>query len=239
MDITKALTFITEDERWGEKLAIGVGIMLISGLLAPVLIGIVGFLIIAGYCIRLLQNVRDGQPRPLPEWNQWSEDFGRGLKIVIVTLIWSLPIFVVIVPMIIGGALADSGGDAAEVIGSLILFGGVCLTTIYGLFVAFLTPGFTIAFARDEEIRSGLQLTEIWRWTQQNLGQVLLVGIIYIAGSFALGIVAMIAGVLLCGIGLIVTIPLSSLATMLFQHHLYGQLARDVPQPSTPAAVAV
>ena len=92
MDIAKALTFITEDERWVEKLAIGVGIILVSGLLTPMLIGLLGFFIIAGYSIRLLQNVRDGQPRPLPEWNQWSEDFVRGFKIAVVTLIWALPI---------------------------------------------------------------------------------------------------------------------------------------------------
>ncbi|MCE7984562.1 MAG: DUF4013 domain-containing protein [Caldilinea sp. CFX5] len=238
MDIGKALTFITEDEHWIEKLAIGVGIVLISSFLAPLLIGLLGFFIVAGYAIRLLQNVRDGQPRPLPEWNQWSEDFVRGLKIAIVTLIWALPIFVVVVPMGVGAALADSGRDAAEIFGGLILFGSLSLTVLYGLVVAFLTPGFTIAFARDEEIRSGLQLTEIWQWTQQHLGQVLLIGIVYLAASFALGIVAMMAGLLLCGIGLIVTMPLSTLVIMLFQHHLYGQLARDSSQPVTSATAA-
>ena len=235
MDIAKALTFITEDERWLEKLAIGVGIVLISSFLAPLLIGLLGFFIVAGYAIRLLQNVRDGQPRPLPEWNQWSEDFVRGLKIAIVTLIWALPIFVVIVPMGVGVALADSGREAAEIFGGLILFGSLSLTVLYGLVVALLTPGFTIAFARDEEIRSGLQLTEIWQWTQQHLGQLLLIGIVYLAASFALGITAMLAGLLLCGVGLIVTMPLSTLVIMLFQHHLYGQLARENREPAVPA----
>lgn len=239
MDIAKALTFITEDARWVEKLAIGVGILVFSTLLTPMLIGLLGFFIIAGYSIRLLQNVRDGQPNPLPEWNQWSEDFVRGFKIAVVTLLWALPIAVVVVPVGIGAALADSGREAAEVFGSLIIFGGVCLSMIYGLIVTFLTPGFTIAFARDEEIRSGLQLTEIWRWTQQNLGQVVLSGVIYLAASFALSLVAMLTGVLLCGIGLIVTIPLSILATMLFQHHLYGQLARGIPRPAAATAVGL
>ena len=239
MDIAKALTFITEDERWLEKLAIGVGIVLISSFLAPLLIGLLGFFIVAGYAIRLLQNVRDGQPRPLPEWNQWSEDFVRGLKIAIVTLIWALPLFVVVVPMGVGVALADSGREAAEIFGGLILFGSLSLTVLYGLVVALLTPGFTIAFARDEEIRSGLQLTEIWQWTQQHLGQLLLIRIVYLAASFALGITAMLAGLLLCGVGLIVTMPLSTLVIMLFQHHLYGQLARGSTEPVTPVTAAV
>lgn len=239
MDITKAVTFITEDERWVEKLAIGVGIMLISSFLAPFLLGLIGFFIVAGYAIRLLQNVRDGQPRPLPEWNQWSEDFVRGLKIAIVTLIWASPILVVIVPMGVGVALADSGREAAEIFGGLILFGSLSLTVLYGLVVAVLTPGFTIAFARDEEIRSGLQLTTIWQWTQQRLGQVLLVGVAYIAASFAISLAAIVTGFLLCGFGLLVTMPLSALATMLFQYHLYGQLARSEQPSVTPAAATL
>jgi uncharacterized membrane protein len=135
----------------------------------------------------------------------------------------------------VGVALADSGREAAEIFGGLILFGSLSLTVLYGLVVALLTPGFTIAFARDEEIRSGLQLTEIWQWTQQHLGQVLLIGIVYLAASFALGITAMLAGLLLCGVGLIVTMPLSTLVIMLFQHHLYGQLARENREPAVPA----
>jgi hypothetical protein len=42
-------------------------------------------------------------------------------------------------------------------------------------------------------------------------------------------IVAGITGLLLCIIGLIVTVPLGTLVTYLFQYHLYGQLAREFP----------
>ena len=74
MDYAKALTFLWEDPRWKEKVAIGTGVMLVSGLLMPVLIGFVGILIVMGYGVRVLQNVRDGNQYPLPEWDQWSED---------------------------------------------------------------------------------------------------------------------------------------------------------------------
>ena len=238
MDIAKALTFITEDERYKEKLATGVVLILLSSLLAPVMIGLLGFLMLAGYSIRLLQNVRDGKPQPLPEWNQWSEDFVRGLKLCVVALIWSLPIFVVIVPLGIGATLVENGRGASEVFGGLILLGGGAVIVIYSLLLTVLMPGFTIAFARDEEIRSGLQVTEIWQWTRQNLTQVVLATIIYIAASFALTIVATIAGALLCLVGLFVTIPLSSLVMMLFQYHLFGQLARQTPQPDVPGTPA-
>jgi len=230
MDIGKALTFFKEDERWLEKLAIGTGVTIVSLVLSPVLIGIVGFLIVAGYSIRLLQNVRDGNPRPLPEWNQWSEDLIRGFKWIAVAIIWSLPLLVFSIPTGIGSAMGNNNSGIWANIGGLFMFCGWCLSVLYGLFLALMTAGFTIAYVRDEQITSGLQLTSIWQWTRQNLGQVVIVTIAYLIGSSIIGIVAAIVGTLLCVIGLIVTLPLGVLATALFRAHLFGQLAREFPQ---------
>jgi len=229
MDIGKAITFFTEDERWLEKLAIGAGLGLISFLLSPVLIGVVGFFIIAGYCVRLLQNVRDGNAQPLPEWNQWGEDLIRGFKLVVVSVVWALPTLVFYIPMAIGGAMTDGRNDAAGAIGGLILACGGCLVFLYGIAVALMTPGFTIAYAQDEEIRSGLQLTAIWNWTRQHLGPVAIVAIVYIVGSSIAFLVAGLVGVILCGIGVFVTLPVVGIAISLAQYHLYGQLAREFP----------
>ena len=62
MDIAKAITFITEDPRWKEKMGMGLVVVVASAILSIVLVGILGFAIVTGYSIRLLQNVRDGQP---------------------------------------------------------------------------------------------------------------------------------------------------------------------------------
>ena len=56
MDYGKSFTFLFEDDNWISKFAIGVVITLIP---------IVNFATY-GYVIQLLQNVRDGQERPLP-----------------------------------------------------------------------------------------------------------------------------------------------------------------------------
>lgn len=230
MDIGKALTFFKEDERWLEKLAIGTGVTVVSLVLSPVLIGIVGFLIVAGYTIRLLQNVRDGHSRPLPEWDQWSEDLIRGFKWAVVAIVWSLPLIVFTIPVAIGSAMSNHSNGMSANIGGIFLFCGWCLSMLYGLFIALMTAGFTIAYARDEQIHSGLQMTSIWNWTRQNLGQTVIVTIAYLIGSALISGIAAIIGTLLCVIGLIVTIPLGILATELFRAHLYGQLAREFPQ---------
>ncbi|MEX1019569.1 MAG: DUF4013 domain-containing protein [Litorilinea sp.] len=228
MDIGKALSYITEDPRWKEKIAIGTGVVILSSILSIVFIGVVGFLLVAGYMVRLLQNVRDGHAHPMPEWDQWGEDLVRGLKLVVVVLVWSLPAILFSIPVSLGGVLVDGQG-ASAFIGSTILFGGMCLVVLYSLFIAVAQASFTIAFARDEKISSGLQVREIWDWTVANIGQLVIVALAYIVVSIGVSLVGSIVGVLLCIIGLVVTLPLAQLVIYLFQYHLYGQLAATYP----------
>ncbi len=229
MDYAKALTFLWEDPRWKEKLAIGTGVTLVSLMLMPVLIGIVGILIVMGYGVRVLQNVRDGNQYPMPEWDQWSEDLSRGFKLAVVSLVWALPALLLTIPVVMGGVLMGAGDNNGAgfltAIGGLTFALGNCLVILFGLFYALVTPGFTVWFARNEQISEGLKLTEIWEWTRRNLGGVVLVMIAYIIASIVISTVASIVGTVLCLVGLIVTIPLGTLATYLYQYHLIGQLA--------------
>ena len=229
MDYAKALTFLWEDPRWKEKVAIGTGVMLVSGLLMPVLIGFVGILIVMGYCVRVLQNVRDGNQYPLPEWDQWSEDLARGFKLAVVAVIWALPAILLSLPVVLGGVMMGAGDNNGAgfltAIGGLTFGLGNCLLILYAIFYALVTPGFTVWFARSEQISEGLKLTDVWEWTRRNLGAVVLVMLAYIIASIVISTVASIVGTILCIVGLIVTIPLGTLATYLYQYHLIGQLA--------------
>lgn len=218
MDFVKALTFMWEDPRWKEKIAIGAALALFSPLIVPVIL-------IMGYGVRVMQNVRAGQQYPMPEWNDWSGDLVRGFKLGVVYLIWALPIILVTIPLTVGGIMTDSDSGFAETLGITIIVGTSCLSLVYGIFLMLMTPGFTIWFARDEEIRSGLQLSEIFEWTRHHLADVLLFTLAYIVASFVISTVASIVGVLLCLVGLIVTIPLGTIALYLYQYNLLGQIA--------------
>jgi cytochrome b561 len=229
VDYARSLTFITEDDRWMEKLGIGTVVLIVSFLLSFILIGLVGFLIVAGYCVRLLQNVRDGNPRPLPEWDQWGDDLIRGFKLVVVTIVWALPSIILSIPLGIGNAILTRSDDPTTVFGTMVVVCASCLVGLYGLFLAVIMPGYTIAYARDEQISSGVEFSRIIEWTRQNLGQVAVATIVYLIAGFVIGLAGLVVGALLCLIGLVVTVPLSTLVTYLFQSHLYGQLARVYP----------
>jgi hypothetical protein len=167
----------------------------------------------------------------MPEWDQWGEDLARGFKLVVASIVWGLPIIILVIPTIIGGTLSESNNGSAAFVGAMLLICGNCLTMLYGLLLAALTPGISIAFAKDEQITSGLQFREIIAWTRANIGQVLVVTLVYIAASIALSLIGGIVGTLLCLVGLIITVPLATLLTGLFQYHLYGQLAYAYPYP--------
>jgi hypothetical protein len=217
MDFVKALTFIPEDPRWKEKVAIGSALALLSFLIIPAIITI-------GYCVRLTQNMRDGEQFPLPEWDDWSGDLVRGFKLAVVYFVWALPLILVSIPMTVGGIMADTDGFA-QAFGVTMLVGASCLTFIYAIFFTIMTPGFALWFARDEEIRSGLQLSDIFQWTREHVTDVILFMLAYIVASVVISTVAGIVGVLLCIVGLIVTVPVATFVTYVYQFNLLGQIA--------------
>lgn len=226
MDIGRALTYFTEDERWVEKTAIGTGLLLVSTLLSFVLIGVLGFFILFGYMVRLLQNVRDDVHPALPEWNQWGDDLVRGVKLACVYIVWALPILFVSVPLSIFGVILDESFRYGDNVTALFLVCSFCLTFLVVIAYAVLQPGFTISFARNEVIGDGLQASEIWNWTRDNIGNVVIVAILTVIASVIITTVGSIIGTILCVVGLVVTLPLSQLVVYYVQSHLYGQLAR-------------
>ena len=76
-------------------------------------------------------------------------------------------------PIILGHAHPEVNRRVAAAIQDGVL--SVSYThLVYGIFITLLTPGFTLWFARDEEIRSGLQLSEIFEWTRTHATDVIL-----------------------------------------------------------------
>ena len=227
MDIGRALTYFSDDDRWVEKTAIGTGLILISSLLLVALVGFLGYFILFGYLVRLIQNVRDEAHPVLPEWDQWGDDLVRGVKLAGVYLVWALPIILVSVPLfIIGVVISDNMPYGDDNIGALFGICALCLQFLFGIAYAVFQPGFTVAYARNENISDGLQVSEIWDWTRDNIGNVVIVAILTVIASLIIMTVGSIVGLILCIIGTVVTVPLSQLITYYFQGHLYGQLAR-------------
>lgn len=230
MDFGRAFTFMFDDPDWLKKLAIGTGVGALAVLLMPFLVGLIPFMVVMGYTVVALRNVMNGETRPMPEWDDWGGFLSRGFKVVAATFIWMLPALLLIIPLVIGSVLTDQG-QGGEAIGIAILCCASCLFLVWILFVALITPAIWIRIAQTDEFTSAFTLGQMWQFTRDNLGNVI-VAILLV--DVVAGIIAAFVGSLgfiLLFVGIIITIPLATLWQYLVQAHLFGQIARHSVTP--------
>jgi hypothetical protein len=219
MDIGSAFTFAFDDENWIVKLIIGGAVVLGAILLSPILIGLALFLPLAGYMLQVLQNVRDGQPVPLPEWSDFGGLFSKGLMVFVVGLVYAIPVLLFACASIglgIVTSLPEVNSDLAGALGiaSICLS---CLQILFGLALAILLPGAFIFYAENEQFGDAFKFGEIFNFITSNLGDYIIVVLLGIVAQFIAQF-----GVILCLVGIFVT----SFWATLVQANLYGQLAR-------------
>ena len=231
MDFGKAFTYMFQDPDWLAKLGIGTLVALVGIILSPVLIGLVPLIIVLGYSLVALDNVRLGHERPLPEWQDWGRFFMLGLKATVALFIWALPIIIGMVPVIAGSILSDNNANAASSDGAgflafLLICCGSCLIIVWGLFITLLTPAIYTRIAVTNRFGAAFELGKIWGFTRDNLGNIIVaILLVWLAGLIAsllapLGVIALIIGVL-------VTLPFAILWQYLVQSHLFGQIASN------------
>jgi hypothetical protein len=225
MDFGKAFTFMFQDPNWIAKLGIGTLLTLAGIFLAPLLIGLLPLIIVAGYTLVALDNVRLGHDHPLPEWQDWGRFFMLGLKLFVALFIWALPVIIGFVPVMAGSVLADNGNsNGTGPIAALLIVCGSCLMILWGLFITLLTPAIYARLAATNRFAAAFELVKIWEFTRDNLGNVIIaILLVWLAGLLA-SVLAMVGLLFLC-IGVMVTIPLASLWQYLVQAHLFGQIA--------------
>ena len=84
MDIARAFTYFSEDDRWIGKLGIGVLISLVSFLILPAFL-------LYGYAVGITRNVMNGEKLPLPEWEDLGTLFKDGLVMFVAGIVYTLP----------------------------------------------------------------------------------------------------------------------------------------------------
>jgi hypothetical protein len=218
MDIGKAFTFPFDDEDWVKKLVIGAVLLIIP----------IANFITFGYMIRTLRNVAEGQAKPLPEWDQWGDDFMKGLLVVVAAFIYSLPIVLVNVITAILGAVAGSA-DSQSTQGVMALCTTVlsCLSGLWGLVVGIVIPAAVVKYAEEGEFGSFFKFSEIFQWIRDNLKNYIIALLVIIVARIVASL-----GVIACGIGVLFTMFWATVT----MGHILGQV---VAQANPPAAAAM
>ena len=217
MDIGKALGFVFEDEDWVTKILLGTVILLIP---------IFGGFALMGYVIAIIRNVKAEEARPLPEWKDLGNYFMDGLKFWVATLVYALPIFVIMCPFVVVWLLPALAGGEEDLAAILAGISGVlsvglgCLATLYGILIGLLMPVVQIRYAETGEIGDCLRFGGIFQSLFANLGSIIVSQLlVWFAGMVLMSVV--------CGLSLgLLVLPIGVWLNV-FSGHLYGQIGRQ------------
>ena len=217
MNFTKAFTYIFDDQRWLEKLVIP---------LLVTLIPVIGWMVVAGYLLRVTRNVAERQAEPLPEL-EFGADLGRGFKVFVANFLYGLPIVLVSLLLFLPLALTQNSSEASLIAIMLAALGGFVIL-LYALFLAVLMPAVNANLAVKEKIGAALEFKTIFRMLRNNLKAWLIVmGGVLLCSA----IIAPIGGIVLA-IGAIVT----GLYSQLIIAHLTGQAYAHSQNPGGQGA---
>jgi hypothetical protein len=199
--------------------------VLIGGIV--LLIPIVNFAVY-GYMLTTLKNVADGQPNPLPEWNDFGAHFMKGLYAAVGVIVYLLPGIVVIccaqvltigLSTVAGAAGGnDAGGTVAGIVGIL----GLCLMCIAYLYI--FVAALTMYAPLTRFAMSANQLSLFWdfrgnlAFIQKNLTNYIIALLITFVAAFVAEF-----GIILCIVGVLFTLFWSTLVAA----NVFGQLWKN------------
>jgi hypothetical protein len=213
MDIGKSFGFVFDDDEWITKLLIAAAILLVGILFFWVLLipAILAGFLLGGYGVEITRRVIHGRSPVLPEWDNWGELLIDGLKAWIIGLVYALPI--IVVSLCLGapiGILAEDAEEVAQVFSAFMS----CLNLLWGIVMAFLLPAAIAFFVAEGEVSAAFRFGDVFKLVRDNFTTYLLVAVMCWVASLIGGL-----GLLVCGVGVLVTAPYSTMVT----NHLYAQ----------------
>ena len=205
MNYSRAFSYVFEDKNWLSKL-------LIAGLIS--LIPIIGQFYLLGWMVEIIRRVRAGRTDILPT-THFAYFLTLGLKAFVVCLIYSLPlIFVTGIVSVVRGNSSYEGSSVTIVVTNYGFLGSMISLLVQIAVAFFSTYGF-IKLAETDQIGACLNIKDGFNTIKENLTAFIIVELL----SLLAGIISS-AGLILCFIGIIFTMPYGTAIT----GHLLGQL---------------
>lgn len=198
VEYLRGYRMLRQDPAFWQKLFVG-SVILLSGVAIP----LAGRVVIEGWQSILVRRIalgHDDGPLPRLDWDfdYIGKLFMEGFKPLIVEFLWSVPAYLVGIPIFSGGylgllygmvAIAEGTGDSS---GVLALAGSAAALFLGSLLVLLLLVPARVAALRAElasDLNEGLKFGEVMRFTRQNLGAL-------IKGQLVLALVGAVLGMI-------------------------------------------
>lgn len=156
IDFSKAFSFPFQTQNWVEKLLLPALVTLIP---------IFGQIFLLGWYLDVTRRVIHGNDDPLPDLDL-GRQFVEGLKALIISLVYALPILVLVVPIILVSAAASNNtGQASGAANAGVALVSLCFTAfilVYGLLLAFVLPAALANFVAHEDIAAAFRFPEVF-----------------------------------------------------------------------------
>jgi hypothetical protein len=211
MDIGKAFTFVFDDKDWIVKILIAAGITLVGIVFFWLIIPpFLAAFVLSGYGVEITRRVIRGDAEVLPAWEDWGAFFTDGLKVFVIGIVYALPIIAVSICLgIPAGILSDNGESAASAFSALLS----CINFLWGIVMAFLLPAAIASFVAKDDMAAAFRFGDVFALVRDNFVTYLLVAVLSWVASIIGGL-----GLLVCGVGVLVTAPYATWVT----NFLYG-----------------
>ena len=216
-ELSDSIAWPARDPEW-------VGKVLLTGLI--LLIPIVGQLVLLGWMLAALDNLRAGRPVLPPAGFSY---IGRGVELFVVFLVYGIALLVVSGVLFGGGlAITLSVEGGASVIGVLLILLSYAVALLLGLGLSLLTPPIVVATERGG-IAGGLNLASVIRLVRVDFEESMRAGLFALVASIIGGL-----GAIACLVGQYFTTPYGY-AVLAGVVHVYE---RNVGPRATGAPVA-
>lgn len=200
LSFEKSFSYVFKDPKWVSKLAM-------ASLFSLLTFVLVGAPFLNGYVVRVMRWRLQGK-EGLPEWDDLGGMFVDGLKVIVISLGYALPVFALMILMMIISFLLAQNDNLAPLIGLLFLpFQGLAM--LYSLCITLVQPWTFYTVASGRPLTSAYHLKSYFNTIQKDWTNILLALLfvwvvsslsgfglfVFIIGFFvALGYVMMVMG---------------------------------------------
>ena len=208
-ELSDSIAWPSRDPRWVSK-------VLLTGLI--LVIPVVGQLVLVGWMLAALDNLRAGQP-VLPEAG--FSYIGRGVNLFVVYVLYALALglgFAVVFGA--GLAIAEKARGAAGVLGVLLILLSYAIVLVGWLGLSLLTPAIVVATERGG-IGGGVNLPAVIRLVAADVEEALRAGLFALVASLITSI-----GAIACGVGQLFTTPYGYAVLAGVVHHYERSVGR-------------